>query len=58
MKQQNLNMNKPNKDPTYKVNSSEISKLKSKMKAEKDERYKKILQNLEEPFIRDQKRLN
>ena len=42
----------------YTVNSSEVSKLKSKIKAEKEERYKNILLNLEESFTRDQKRLN
>ena len=43
----------------YKVNSSEVSKLESKIKAEKEERYKNIyLKNLEESFTKDQKRLN
>ena len=37
-------------DPINTVNSSEVSKLKSKMKAEKEERYKNILKNLEESF--------
>ena len=47
-----------NQDPVYKVNSSEVSKLKIKIKAEKEERYKKILRNLEESFTKDQNRLN
>ena len=42
----------------YTVNSSEVSKIKSKIKAEKEERYKNILLNLEESFTRNQKRLN
>ena len=47
-----------NQNPVYIVNSSEVSKLKSKRKAEKEERCKNILQNLEESFTKDQKRLN
>ena len=47
-----------NQDPIYTVNSSEVSKLKSKIKAEKEERYKNISQTLEESFTKDQKRLN
>ena len=47
-----------NQDPIYTVNSSEVSKLKSKIKAEKEERYKNILLTLEESFTRNQKRLN
>ena len=42
----------------YTVNSSEVSILKSEIKAEKGERYKNILLNLEKSFTRDQKRLN
>ena len=33
-----------NQDPIYTVNSSEVSKLKSKIKIEKEERYKNILE--------------
>ena len=40
------------------VNSSEVSKLKSKIKAEKEERHKNILKTLEKSFTKDQKRLN
>ena len=40
------------------MNSSEVSMLKSKIKAEKEERYKNILLTLEESFTWDQKRLN
>ena len=47
-----------NQNPVYIVNSSEVSKLKSKRKAEKEERCKNILQNLEESLTKDQKRLN
>ena len=47
-----------NQDPIYTVNSSEVSKLKSKIKAEKEERYENISQTLEESFTKDQKRLN
>ena len=47
-----------NQNPIYTVNSSEVSKLKSKRKPEKEERCKNILQNLEESFTKDQKRLN
>ena len=47
-----------NQNTIYTVNSSEVSKLKSKRKAEKEERCKNILQNLEESFTKDQKRLN
>ena len=47
-----------NQDPIYTVNSSEVLKLKSKMKAEKEEQNKNILLTLEESFRRDQKRLN
>ena len=47
-----------NQDPIYTVNTSEVPKPKSKIKAEKEERYKNILLTLEESFTRDQKRLN
>ena len=47
-----------NQDPIYTVSSSEVSKRKSKIKAEKEERYKNILLTIEESFTRDQKRLN
>ena len=39
-----------NQDPIYTVNSSEVSKLKIKIKTEKEERYKNILQKLGESF--------
>ena len=45
-----------NQDSIYTVNSSDISKLKSKIKAEKEERYKNILKNyLKESFTKGQK---
>ena len=47
-----------NQDQIYTVNSSEVSKIKSKIKAEKEERYKNISQTLEESFTKDQKRPN
>ena len=47
-----------NQDLIYTVNSSEVSKLKSKRKVEKEERYKNILNNLEGSFTKDKKRLN
>ena len=47
-----------NQDPIHTVNSFEVSKLKSKIKAEKKERHENILQNSEESFSNDQKSLN
>ena len=43
--------------PIYRVNSPEVLKLKSKIKTEKEERYKNISQKIEESFIKDQNRL-
>ena len=48
-----------NQDPIYTVNSSEVSKLKSKIKAEKEERYKNISNRLQKTHLqKNQKRLN
>ena len=47
-----------NQDQIHTANSSEVLKLKIKIKAEKMEQYKNILLTLGESFTRDQKRMN